>query len=633
MSDAIRLYAPIEKVDEEKRTVSGWATTEQIDKQNEVVDYNGSKEAFGSWQGNIREMHEPKAVGKAIEIIPNDSEKRIWVEAHISKGAEDTWEKVKDGTLTGFSIGGRTLNKTVQIMKDADSNESKTVTRITKYQLNELSLVDNPANPGCSFELVKSVGGTPYQTEVVEDIRKVVMTEAEDPLKSEITEHRDKADALIKKVLDSEELDGMSDDDFGVVRKFTKAGTIHKERLIPMPDKVHAVRALEILHKYSLTDDEKEAVHKKAESILGAAYDTYKNINRGGNDIVSNELATKLIDQLTKLTERVDKLAKDMEGAYKPVPGSKERPNKNKSNGSDPSLGESAPHDGEKDPADVDAETQKPEGAYPNKSNEPEKALKALVGHELGKDSSSEDIDYVMGVVDHVSKLSDEEFEGFKKSLSKEQGEELDYILNIFDSAYSKFEKAAKPDTSSLETQEEQAAPGKKDGTDSEGAAPGENASKPHPAKVSAETQKPEGAYPNKENTPEGPSKADNAEAEEMPEEEEETEEAAYKRYGKKNQKVTKNAGSEKDLGKLTKAVDSLRKKVEDMDKAMRKARPRKFKVEKAGDGDVEGNELQKRYNEILKVVKSGKELTPEQERERDEIVKQMIDTKFNKRL
>ena len=55
-------YAPIVKVDTENRTVSGWATTEQIDKQNEVVDYLGSKDAFASWQGNIREMHEPKAV-------------------------------------------------------------------------------------------------------------------------------------------------------------------------------------------------------------------------------------------------------------------------------------------------------------------------------------------------------------------------------------------------------------------------------------------------------------------------------------------------------------------------------------------------------------------------------------------
>ena len=48
MSDFF-LYAPIAKVNEEKRTVAGWATTEEIDKQSEVVDYNGSKEEFKNW--------------------------------------------------------------------------------------------------------------------------------------------------------------------------------------------------------------------------------------------------------------------------------------------------------------------------------------------------------------------------------------------------------------------------------------------------------------------------------------------------------------------------------------------------------------------------------------------------------
>ena len=125
------IFVPISKVDKENRTVEGWATTETIDKQNEVVDYEGSKEAFSNWQGNIREMHEPKAVGKAVEVLPNDNEKRVWVKAYISKGANDTWEKVKEGILTGFSIGGQTMNKTTQIIKDVDTGASKTITRIT----------------------------------------------------------------------------------------------------------------------------------------------------------------------------------------------------------------------------------------------------------------------------------------------------------------------------------------------------------------------------------------------------------------------------------------------------------------------------------------------------------------------
>lgn len=164
----LRFFIPIAKIDRERRTVAGWATTEKLDKQNEVVDYEASKKAFGDWQGNIRVMHQPKAVGRAIDIQHDDDGKRIYVTAKISKGAQDTWEMVKDGTLTGFSIGGQTIDKVTQLVKDDE--ETKQVTRITKYKLNELSLVDNPANPDAQFELVKSVGGQLRQTSVVENV-------------------------------------------------------------------------------------------------------------------------------------------------------------------------------------------------------------------------------------------------------------------------------------------------------------------------------------------------------------------------------------------------------------------------------------------------------------------------------
>ncbi len=65
-----------------------------------------------------------------------------YVDAYISKGAQDTWEKVLDGTLSGFSIGGS--------IKDSESiyntDMDKAVRVIKDYDLHELSLVDNPAN-------------------------------------------------------------------------------------------------------------------------------------------------------------------------------------------------------------------------------------------------------------------------------------------------------------------------------------------------------------------------------------------------------------------------------------------------------------------------------------------------------
>lgn len=146
----IRVSMPISKVDVEKRTVSGFATLDNLDKQGDVVPSDASKKAFERFRGNIREMHQPLAVGKVVSFKEDkffdDTTQKfytgIFVSAYVSKGAQDTWEKVLDGTLTGFSIGGVVNDE--EDVYDADMNKAYRV--IKDYDLSELSLVDNPAN-------------------------------------------------------------------------------------------------------------------------------------------------------------------------------------------------------------------------------------------------------------------------------------------------------------------------------------------------------------------------------------------------------------------------------------------------------------------------------------------------------
>ena len=66
--DAVRLSMPFAKVDEERRTVSGFATLDNLDKQNDIVTTDASMEAFSKFRGNIREMHQPSAVGKMVSF-------------------------------------------------------------------------------------------------------------------------------------------------------------------------------------------------------------------------------------------------------------------------------------------------------------------------------------------------------------------------------------------------------------------------------------------------------------------------------------------------------------------------------------------------------------------------------------
>ena len=147
--DKVRLTMPIHKVDTEKRTVSGWASLDNIDQHRDLVDANASREAFSTFRGNIREQHdEKKAVGKLVNFredeIYADGKfyQGVYVTAYVSKGAQDTWEKVLDGTLSGFSIGGNVL----EAENEVDPESGSPFRRVKKYMLTELSLVDNPAN-------------------------------------------------------------------------------------------------------------------------------------------------------------------------------------------------------------------------------------------------------------------------------------------------------------------------------------------------------------------------------------------------------------------------------------------------------------------------------------------------------
>ena len=161
--DNVRLSMPFAKVDAERRIVSGFATLDNIDKQNDIVTPEASLSAFSKFRGNIREMHQPSAVGKMVAFKEDkyfDPESKkfysgIYVSAYVSKGAQDCWEKVLDGTYSGFSIGGR-MNK----WDDAYDEKMDASIRIIKdYDLLELSLVDNPANQFASILSVEKVDG------------------------------------------------------------------------------------------------------------------------------------------------------------------------------------------------------------------------------------------------------------------------------------------------------------------------------------------------------------------------------------------------------------------------------------------------------------------------------------------
>lgn len=162
--DSMRVTMPIAKIDQEKRIVSGFATLDNIDRHGDIITAEASKEAFSNFRGNVRLMHQPVPAGKLVSFKEQSyydpqSGKNfngIFVDAYISKGAQDIWEMVLDGTLTAFSIGGKVKKFDTVFDKEEDSS----VRVITDYDLQELSLVDSPANQFANiFSVQKTDGG------------------------------------------------------------------------------------------------------------------------------------------------------------------------------------------------------------------------------------------------------------------------------------------------------------------------------------------------------------------------------------------------------------------------------------------------------------------------------------------
>lgn len=170
----VKFNMPLTKIDEERRLVSGFATLDNEDTSSDVITADASREAFTRFRGNIREMHQPIAAGKLVDFStksyfdPTSGAEYtgVYVTAYVSKGAQGTWEKVLDGTLSGFSVGGGIEESHTDVSK-ATGNAVRV---ITKYELDELSLVDNPCNQLANVFSIEKVAGETKATGISTDV-------------------------------------------------------------------------------------------------------------------------------------------------------------------------------------------------------------------------------------------------------------------------------------------------------------------------------------------------------------------------------------------------------------------------------------------------------------------------------
>ncbi len=155
-----QIFFQLAKYDGFLGIATGVAAAEELDKDGEILDYNGSKPYFQQWsdsqfaaskgqsKGNVRLQHDAKrCVGKLSEITFDDSAKKVRVVAQIvDPVAKDL---LRTGCLTGFSIGGDYIKRTPM------------PNGVVKYIAGpaEISVCDRPCAPSATYESVK-VDGT-----------------------------------------------------------------------------------------------------------------------------------------------------------------------------------------------------------------------------------------------------------------------------------------------------------------------------------------------------------------------------------------------------------------------------------------------------------------------------------------
>jgi hypothetical protein len=182
--------------EKERRFVWGFASTESLDKQGDIVSREALEKAvadYARWR-NIREMHQSRTVGIARHVVLLG--RGLMIGAEITD--DECWGKIKSGLYRGFSIGGMVNDRQAKVVG------GRPVSVITDMTIAEISVVDQPANNDAGFMLFCGMGkeremfGRWFRKGVSQEVEKSVPEEF-------VTDFSDKLatiTAIVEKLMD-----------------------------------------------------------------------------------------------------------------------------------------------------------------------------------------------------------------------------------------------------------------------------------------------------------------------------------------------------------------------------------------------------------------------------------------------
>jgi HK97 family phage prohead protease len=151
----------LEVRDEDSRQFQGFASVEVKDRDGDIVPVDELMKAFRTFMrrnGNIHDQHSNRTVGKVLNFQPKDRETDdgeapgilITGEIFNDHPADDrVWNKIKDGEMSGLSIGAE--------VEDTEYDEEHDADKLRNPFLHELSVVTEPANQYADITAVNAV--------------------------------------------------------------------------------------------------------------------------------------------------------------------------------------------------------------------------------------------------------------------------------------------------------------------------------------------------------------------------------------------------------------------------------------------------------------------------------------------
>jgi len=129
--------------------IEGYANTTTTDRTGDIIPKTAWEKGLENYLKNpiILAYHDhDEPIGRMVEHKVED--RGLWIKARISAAAEDTFNLVKDGVLTAFSVGF--------IIKDATYDAVTDLFIIKELELLEISVVSVPCNQDSTFSISKA---------------------------------------------------------------------------------------------------------------------------------------------------------------------------------------------------------------------------------------------------------------------------------------------------------------------------------------------------------------------------------------------------------------------------------------------------------------------------------------------